>query len=90
MENKDKFLKIFLNVIPIILMILLIPVIANDYILTGIYLSIIGIAFSIKYEKKEYIFLIFGFIIMTISEAFFISTGAEVFTRKSFLDLMPI
>lgn len=34
--------------------------------------------------------MIFGFIIMTISEYIFISTGVETFTRNSFLGLMPL
>jgi len=69
-----KFIDIPLNLIPIILMIGLIPLVKNDYWLTAVYVLIIAISFLIKYEKKEYIFLLFGFFGMILSEYFFIST----------------
>lgn len=90
MRIKDKILQIFLNAIPLILMIALIPVFKNDYVLTGIYIVIIITSFYLKYEKKDYLFFIFGFIIMTISEYFFISTGVEIFIRSSLFGLMPM
>ena len=90
MKIKDKVLHIFLNTIPIILMIALIPVVKNDYVLTGIYALIIAISFAIKYDKKDYLFFIFGFIIMIISEYFFVSTGVETFIRNSLFGLMPL
>jgi len=55
-------------------MIGLIPLVKNDYWLTAVYVLIIAISFLIKYEKKEYIFLLFGFFGMILSEYFFIST----------------
>jgi len=82
--------KIFLNTIPLILMILLIPFVINDYILALLYVLIISISFIIRYEKKDYVFLIFGFAFMIISEYFFISTGVEVFRRNSLFGIMPI
>jgi len=81
---------IFFNLIPIILMIGLIPLIKNDYLLAFVYILIIAISFFIKYEKKEYIFLLFGFFGMIISEYFFVSTGVETFNRNSLFGLMPI
>lgn len=87
---QNKALKIFINIIPVILMIGLIPVIRNDYWLTAVYVLIIAISFFIKYEKKEYIFLLFGFFTMIISEYFFVSTGVETFNRNSLFGLMPI
>ncbi len=90
MSIKNKTLKIFLEAIPIILMIILIPVIINDYILTIVYILIIAVSFIIKYNKQEYTFFIFGFIAMIISEYFFINTGVEIFVRNSLFGIMPI
>jgi hypothetical protein len=90
MKIQKKILQIFLNTIPIIIMIAFIPVFKNDYALTGIYFLIIFISFAIRYEKKDYLFFIFGFIIMIISEYFFISTGVETFMRNSLFGLMPL
>jgi hypothetical protein len=90
MKVKDKIIQILFNAIPIILMIALISVIKNDYILTGTYTLIIIIAFVIKYEKRDYLFFIFGFLIMIISEYSFVSTGVETFIRNSFFGFMPL
>ncbi len=90
MKVKDKILQIFLNITPIILMIALISIFKNDYVLTGIYAGIIAISFLIKYSQKDYLFFIFGFIIMIISEYFFVSTGVEIFVRNSLFGLMPL
>ena len=90
MKIKDKILKIFLNTIPIILMIALIPVFKNDYLLTGIYALIIIVSFAIKYEQKDYLFFIFGFFIMIVSECLFVSTGVETFIRDSLFGLIPL
>lgn len=90
MKIKEKVWRIFLNAIPIILMIALIPVFKNDYVLTSVYIIIIAIAFIIKYRKKDYLFFIFGFVIMMISEFYFISTGVETFKRNSLFGAMPL
>jgi hypothetical protein len=86
----NKIIEIILNLIPVLLMIFLIPFVENDYILTMIFISIIGISLLVKYEKKDYIFLILGFCIMIIAEYIFISTGVETFNRKTLLGLMPL
>ena len=85
-----KFIAILINAIPIILMVGLIPVIKNDYWLTAVYLIIIIASLFIKYEKNDLIYMIFGFCIMVISEYFFISTGVEIFIRKSLFGVMPV
>ena len=90
MKIKDKVLQIFLTAIPIILMVAFIPIFKNDYILTGIYVLIIAVSFFIKYEKKDYIFFIFGLIAMTIFEYYFLSVGVESFKRNSLFGLMPL
>jgi hypothetical protein len=86
----QKILKIFLNAIPILFMVALIPLVKDDYPLTLFYVIIIIIALSIKRENNEYMIFIFGFIIMIIFEYFFISTGVEVFNRHSLFNIMPM
>ena len=71
-------------------MIALISFIKNDYYLTAIYFAIIVLSLIIHYEKKDYIFLILGFVIMIISEFFFIKTGVETFNRNSLFGIMPL
>ncbi len=76
---------------PVILMIGLIPVIKNDYLLTLIYVVIILIFLKlISAKRNDFIVLFFGFIIMIISEYFFISTGVETFIRNSLFGIMPL
>jgi len=87
---KDKILHIFLNTLPILLMISLIPIFENDYVLAGIYALIIGAAFLIKYQQKDYAFFVFGFLIMLIFEFIFVSTGVETFVRNSLFGIMPL
>ena len=86
----NKVSKIFLNATPILLMIGLIPLVRNDYVLTGIYAAIIAVALLIKREKNDLLLLVFGFFIMIASEYLFISTGVETFQRNSLLGLMPL
>jgi len=87
MSLKKKILDIILLIIPVLLMVILIPIILNDYSLAGIYLLIIGMFFILGYKKKDWQFFLFGLIAMTISESFFISTGVESFARNSLLVL---
>ena len=76
--------------IPIIVMIGLIPLVANDYFLTGLYIAIILLSFLIKKEKNDLLVMAVGFVAMTISESVFITTGVEVFTRNSLFGIMPL
>lgn len=85
-----KALHIFLNAIPILVMIGLIPIVRNDYLMTIVYAVIIIIALFIKYEKNDLSILLFGFVIMIVSESIFVSTGVETFVRNSLFGLMPI
>ena len=81
---------LFLNTLPILIMIALIPLIQNDYLLSLIYLAIIVIAFYFKKTKNDLLILFFGFFIMIASEYFFISTGVETFQRNTLFGLMPL
>lgn len=86
----QKIAKIFLNALPIIVMISLIPFVRNDFALTGLYCAIIIAALLVKYEKRDYIFLVFGFIALFFSELFFVSTGVEIFLRTSLFGVLPL
>lgn len=77
--------KIFLNFIPIFLMIGLIPLVKLDLVLTSFFAVIIVISFLIRYEKNEYIYFLIGFILMFIFEYLFIATGVEVFEKATVL-----
>ncbi|MEK7635387.1 MAG: hypothetical protein AAB446_03095 [Patescibacteria group bacterium] len=87
----QKALKIFLNTIPVLIMIGLIPFVQNDYILTVFHIAIIYISLQfIKYERSDSTVLVFGFFIMTFFEYVFVTTGVESFTRNSLFGVMPV
>lgn len=85
-----KLIPITLNVLPALVMIGLIPVVPNDYVLTGIYVLIILAALAIKRSHNDWLVMIFGFLIMTVFEYLFVRTGVETFGRNSLLGLMPL
>ena len=86
----QKVKQIFLNMIPVLIMIGLIPFIANDYFLTGIYVVIIFASFLVKKEPKDIFVFIFGFITMIVVEYIFVTTGVETFVRNSLFGVMPL
>lgn len=86
----QKALKIFLNTIPILVMIGLIPFVQNDYFLGGLYVVTIVLALAISYTKHDVLIFMVGAVFMTISEYLFISTGVEIFVRNSLFGLMPL
>lgn len=83
-------MKILLYIIIIALMILMIPVIQNDFVLSGIYALVIAVTILIRRHKNDLTFLIFGFVGLLLSEYFFISTGVETFNRRTLLGVMPL
>ena len=85
-----KFKLILIQSLPILMMIGFIPLIVNDYVLTGVYIIITIISLLIKYEKYDGTIYLAGFFFMLISEYFFISTEVETFQRNSLLGLMPL
>ncbi len=87
---KQKIFHIFLNTLPVLVMIGLIPVISNDYLLMIAYAIIIIAALYIKHERSDFIIFILGFCFMIGSEYLFISTGVETFVRNSLFGLMPL
>ncbi len=90
MPSQANIIKIIASALPIVLMIGLIPFVDNDYLLTGAYIVIIVAWMMTKREKNDFLFLLFGFFAMIISEYFFVSTGVEAFTRNSLLGVMPL
>ena len=86
---KSNIKEIILNVIPILVMILLVRVIKNDYYLLIIYALLILTLLKINYEKNEYKLLISGIIFMFVMEYIFILTGIETFTSQTLIN-MPI
>jgi hypothetical protein len=87
---RNKAQLILLNAIPILVMEALIVFVQNDYLLTLLDIVVITIAFIVKIERKEIQIFFFGFFVMIISEAIFISTGVETFVRNSLFGLMPL
>jgi len=85
-----KTFQIFINTIPIIIMIGLIPFVTNDYLLTAIDVAIIVVALTIKRNKNDILVLVFGFFIMVVAEYIFVSTGVETFRRNTIFGLMPL
>lgn len=65
-----KFVKILKEALPVIIMIVLIPFIVNDYILATIYLLGGIVLLSIRRQKHDVTVFIFGLIALTVSEAF--------------------
>ena len=82
-------LRIVVTVFPVFFMIALVPYVRDDFALTGIYIAIIAIS-AIRYSRNDFIFLTFGFCMLLIGEYFFLSTGVEVFERRSLLGVMPL
>jgi hypothetical protein len=81
---------IFINSLPILLMIGLIPIVRDDFILTSIYVFITVTSLLLKRYKNDIVTYIVGFCFMIVSEYIFISTGVETFQRNSLLGIMPL
>ncbi len=81
---------IFLNAIPVIIMVGLIPLVPNDYVLAVLDVIVIALALIIRRERHEISILFLGLVIMAVAESFFIATGVETFTRRSLFGIMPL
>ncbi|MDB5244176.1 MAG: hypothetical protein JWN18_46 [Parcubacteria group bacterium] len=82
--------KILINAFPVALMIILIPIVLNDFLLAALYLVIAIISLMTRHEKNDYLAYVFGLVVITISEYFFIQTGVETFMRNSLFGIMPV
>ena len=85
-----KIIRIFLNAIPVLLMIGLIPFVPDDGVLTAVYCAIVIIAFLVERTRHDWPVFLFGFFAMALFEWFFISTGVERFNRNSLFGIMPL
>lgn len=90
MKLIKKIDQVALQIIPILIIIVLIPFIENDYLLSLAFIVIMVISFSIKYDKHDFIFLVFGFFAMIAFESLLVMAGVETFTRKTLFRVMPI
>src|SRR4051812_9842354 len=81
--------RIIMRAAPILGMIALVPLVHDDYMLALIYLGIIAIS-ALRYEREDFVFLVFGFCILLLGEYFFLLTHVEFFTRTTLLGVMPI
>lgn len=86
----NKLIRIIVVALPVAGMVALIPFVADDYVLTAIYLGAIALLFSIKRGRNDLLIFAVGFFVMLISEAAFVATGVEQFTRHTLFGIMPI
>src|SRR3989338_11394833 len=84
------YLQVIFYAAVVIIMLALIPVIANDYALAGIYVVFILSAIVFKKERSDFTFLAVGFFSLILGEYFFVSTGVETFNRNSLFGVMPL
>ena len=87
---KKILLKFGLVIIPVIIMITLIPYVRDDIVLTVLYIAIICFALIPGFSRKDLITFALGFVVLTVLELFFISTGVETFNRISLFGAMPL
>lgn len=85
-----KLIHIFLNAVPVILMVGLIPFVPDDGMLTVAYCVMIIIAFLVLRMRRDWKIFIFGFFVMMFFEWLFVATGVERFNRNSLFGVMPI
>lgn len=85
-----KVRRIGLYALTIVVMIVLIPVVTNDYLLAVIYFAVTMALFVLGAEEHDGIAWLLGLAGITTSEYFFISTGVETFNRISLFGVMPI
>jgi len=86
----QKSKKIIRESVPVLIMVLFIPFIKNEYFLSLIFIIIISISFFIKYRKNEYLIFIFGFILMIVFETIFVKSGVETFNKNTLFGIMPL
>ena len=86
----NKALAILQCAAPVVIMVMLIPFVKNDYMLTFLYILIIGSSLFINKIKREVLIFTFGFFCMLFFETIFIRTGVETFVRNSLFGIMPL
>ena len=86
----DRIKKTLIYPTSILLMILLIPLVKNDYILAIIYFLFILAVITTKKERMDIPFAVLGGGGMLFGEYVFLTTGVESFHRTSLFGVMPI
>ncbi len=74
----------------IVVMLVAIPYVTNDYLLVFLYLFTPLLLFRLAPERYDAEAYLFGFIGVTICELLFIHTGVETFNRTTLFGVMPI
>ena len=74
----------------IVVMILAIPYVTNDYLLLFVYIFTPFLLFRFAPERYDIEAYLFGFVGITIAELLFIHSGVETFNRASLFGVMPI
>ncbi|MEK9176840.1 MAG: hypothetical protein AAB923_00935, partial [Patescibacteria group bacterium] len=82
--------RIVMESVLVLFMIGLVPLITDDYILTGVYVLLIAGSLLVKRNPGDLLVFGVGFVVMLATEYFFVSTGAEIFTRNSLFGVMPL
>jgi hypothetical protein len=82
--------KIALNALPILMMMGLIPIVADDYMLTFLYVLIISFSLWVRRTKYDITAFVVGFFLMTLAEYLFVKTGVEIFLRNTLFGVMPL
>jgi hypothetical protein len=86
-----RFLSAFLREAPLVLgMVLLIPLIADEYVLLGGFLAILSVGLSLRRERHDGLAFFIGLVLMTAGEILFVQTGIETFSQQSFFGIMPL
>lgn len=76
--------------VPLLIMLALIPLVADDALLFGVYLGVIVVSITMRRRRYDVLAFVLGAIIMTFAELLFLTTGVETFMRDSFLGVMPL
>lgn len=82
--------KVIVIVVSILLMVALIPYITSDFGLGMIYISVAAATFLLSKDKKEVLFFVLGFLLLTFAEIWFVSMGVETFNRETLFFGIPL
>ncbi|MDE2001564.1 MAG: hypothetical protein KGI60_03310 [Patescibacteria group bacterium] len=86
----QKAYNIFLNALPVVIMIGFIPLVPNDYLLTAIDALVIAALLGARRAPKDGRVFLLGVGVMLFFEYIFVSTGVETFSRQTLLGVMPL
>ncbi|MBU6323091.1 MAG: DUF2878 family protein [Patescibacteria group bacterium] len=78
------------DVLFVAFMLVLIPFVGDEYLLTVIFACIIALAFIVRRARHDLAAFVAGLALMTAAEYLFVSTGVETFTHHTLFGLMPL